>query len=675
LTHHSSKEEGFMPKFRKRCAQVCTAGAAVFLSLAGLSVISALPANAAPLPVPVQQNFSFAGPTGFAQLSTTGAAGSPVSAPQGSNFQILLPGGSQAVPTSQSGVAVNFISGVTQFYEIPAGSAFVNVVASGQITWTGGTNPSLPPSGSATLTMIDCTTAGQTGCTAHSNAPLTATGGVFGGFDGPNPTFPYLEISTGSTQIPAGATLTTPNVTVTLTASGAVGTVLNWSQFEFDTSANITLFGASVNAVINAWPSKLLFAPTTVPPCNGLTASGTPPSCPNVTVVPLNAVNAAGNGAGTLDSGLEFGPPPVLTSTTIGAPAPFINVTNPAPINSTAAGVTINVSGANWPVSATGTLAWSGCPTPALCNDTGTFTTSTTGALTGTILFGPNEQLPTSQSAITVTLTATSGTTTTNTQVTVNPFQAFSQMCSIGVAPNSTCTVNQTISAQVIGTALTISEVMTAPNTSNSAVTLSPVTLGVGANPAQNNTQFDQANGMLNSLVVDDNRGTLGGWSVTGQLGGDFNNATPVGPALDNVIPADFLTWLPAVALATPGSLPANNANTPGCPDQTPAPTGHPVCTGPSGLPSSTGAAGGLGVNGTGAGVTGATEPAEVTAGNPAVLHNPAGALDELCATATGSHPGGGGGFVCSAGLSLAVPPYVAAGTYSATMNLVVIGF
>jgi hypothetical protein len=268
--------------------------------------------------------------------------------------------------------------------------------------------------------------------------------------------------------------------------------------------------------------------------------------------------------------------------------------------------------------------------------------------------------------------------TTATTQVTVNPFQAFAQMCTIGVTPGSTCTVNQTISAQVIGTSLTISEVMTPPNTTNSAVVLSPVTLGVL--PGQNGTQFDQANGMLNTLLVQDDRGTLGGWSVTGQLGGDFLNATPVGPALDNVIPADFLTWLPAVALATPGSLPANNANTPGCPDQTPAPTLHPVCTGPSGLPSGTGVVGGPGVNGTGAGTPGTSDsaPAEVTAGNPAVLHNPAGTLDMLCATGgtgPGLHPGGGGGFVCSAQLSLAVPPYVAAGTYSATMNLVVIGF
>ncbi|MHB8499143.1 MAG: hypothetical protein ACYDES_14405, partial [Acidimicrobiales bacterium] len=230
-----------------------------------------------------------------------------------------------------------------------------------------------------------------------------------------------------------------------------------------------------------------------------------------------------------------------------------------------------------------------------------------------------------------------------------------------------------TISATVIGTSLTISEVQTTPNGSNSAVTLSPVTLGLGT--GTNNQQFDQALGLLNTVVVSDDRGTLGGWSVTGQLGSDFSNATPHGPALDNVIPADFLTWQPGVALETAGSLPANNANTPGCPDQTNAPSPYPVCVGPSGLPSSTGKAGGAGVNGTGAGVKNATAPAEVTAGNPAVLNNGAGSADSLCTTGTGTAPGGGGGFVCSAGLSLAVPPYVAAGTYSATMNIVVIGY
>ena len=208
---------------------------------------------------------------------------------------------------------------------------------------------------------------------------------------------------------------------------------------------------------------------------------------------------------------------------------------------------------------------------------------------------------------------------------------------------------------------------------------LSPVTLGIGT--GTNNQQLDQAQGLLNTVVVSDDRGTLGGWDVTGQLGGNFTNTASVGPTADNVIPADFLTWQPAVALETAGSLPANNANLPGCPTQTPPRPGYPSCTGPSGLPvplsgTNQGTAGSAGVNGTGAGTGGVSStPAEVTAGPTAVLNNPAGNAAALCQTASGTSPGGGGGFLCEAGLSLAIPPYVAAGTYTATMNIVVTGF
>jgi hypothetical protein len=588
-------------------------------------------------------------------------------------------------------VGVVYIFGITQYYEIPAGATFVSATASGPLTWTGGPAPvppfNIPSSGSAPVTVTECLTLTQTGCTASSHSALVNNGAFpnpqFGGFDGPTPTVPYLQVSTGTTKLPAGSTVTTPSLTVNLQATGAPGTLLNWSQFEFDTGAFITLSGGvAVNIV--AWPSKLQLDPSTTPPCNGLTVSGTPPSCPTVTFLPLNAVNAAGTGAGTLDSGLEAGTPPVLTSTTISAPAPFINVTNSPPINSTSTGVTINVTGANWPASTSGTFAWSGGV--GANTDTGTFTVSTGGALTGSILFGPAEQLPTSQTPITLTLTATDGAAVASTQVTVNPFQAFQSMCTFGspAAPAGTCTINQTISATVIGTSLTISEIQTPPNGSNSAVTLSPVTLGITGptcpavpGTACNNQQFAQAQGLLNSVVVSDDRGTLTGWDVTGQLAGDFTNATPHGPAMDNVIPADFLTWVPSVALETPGSLPGNNANTPGCPDQTPPPI-PVVCTGPSGLPSTTGAAGGAGGNGTGAPVTSTSAPAEVTAGGVAVLNNAAGSADDFCGTVPrgpGHNPGGGGGFICSAQLSLAVPPYVGAGTYSATMNIVVIGF
>ena len=63
--------------------------------------------------------------------------------------------------------------------------------------------------------------------------------------------------------------------------------------------------------------------------------------------------------------------------------------------------------------------------------------------------------------------------------------------------------------------------------------------------------------------------------------------------------------------------------------------------------------------------MTGATIPAEVFAGSP-TLNNLQGSADVLCATnlsLAGGAAGGGGSFNCSAGLSLAVPPYVAAVT------------
>jgi len=637
-----------MRMFKSKATRMGAIGAAALLGVTGLGVAAvATPAYAGTTPVPTNEYYSFAGPTGFAQVATVGAASSPTSASQGSNFVISNPGGSQAVPTTNSGVPVNYISGNAQYYEIPAGTAYVSSAASGPLTWTGGPGTGgIPASGSAPISITECTTATQAGCTAAQPATLVSDSATatYSGYAGPAPTLPYLEVSTGTTQIPAGSTLTLPTVDVTLQATGAVGSTINWSQFEFDTNANVTLFGHAVTAAVVGWSSGPLYT------------------------------GAAYTGALPLPTGLAYAAPVVLTSTTIGAPAPYINVSNATPINSSATGVVLNVTGANWTASTSGTLAFSGCPAGATCADTGTFTTNASGAVTGTITFGANEQLATSQSPITVTITATAGTESATTPVTVNPYQAFAATCSIGKASGATCSINQTISATVSGTALTISEVTTAPNGTNEAVTLSPVTLGLGA--GTNNQQFDQSQGLLNTVVVSDDRGTLGGWSVTGQMGGDFTNGTPVGPTADNVIPADFLTWQPAVALETAGTLPANNANTIGCPDQTPAPTGFPSCTGPSALPAVAGAAAGsAGVNGTGAGTGGvATMPAEVTAGHPAVLNNGAGSPAELCATATGAAPGGGGGVLCEAGLSLAIPPYVAAGTYSATMNIVVIG-
>ena len=658
--------------------------------------------TSAPVTVTVGQNYSFAGPTGFAQQQLAGAAAAPPLAGSGSTFHDVFPGGGQVVPITDSGVGLNYIFGTTQYYQLPTsttgpgGATVLSAVAAGNLTWSGGQcvnvlplphpptptscNQSppvsaVPASGSAPISVTICVSATvaipPTGlCDASPNLPLDNSGGTFGGFDGPGPIYPYLEVSTGSTQIPHGATLTLPNVVLTMKATGQVGTNIDVSQFEFATSANISLGGGTTIPVVG-WPSKSLYSTSTTPPCNGIApVSG---SCPAVTSLPLNAVDSTGGAPGALDSGLEYGGAPyLLARTAIGPPTPFIQVTG-GPFNALAGGVSIPVTGANWPTNegpigptAPNGLSWSACPTGAPCDDRGSFSVSG-GNLTGTINFGPDEQLSTSTSPITVTLTATDGTTTATTQVTVNPFQSFQTACFFGngaaVPPLSNaqgnCTINQLIQAPVVGTSLFISETEnpTGQTPPASKVLLSQVTLGLGT--GTNNTNFANATGALNSVSVSDDRGTLGGWDVTGQLTDDFHNVgTNYGPTADNVIPADNLTWVPSVELATPGGLPGNNANTINCP----AATGP--CTGPSGA---------IGGNGTLGAVASTSTPAEVSAGGAAVLNNMQGSAKELCGTNQAA--GGGGGFICNATLSLAIPPYVSEGTYQDTLNLLVVGY
>jgi hypothetical protein len=184
---------------------------------------------------------------------------------------------------------------------------------------------------------------------------------------------------------------------------------------------------------------------------------------------------------------------------------------------------------------------------------------------------------------------------------------------------NFAASVSPVLSQVVQAGLLTVQDVQAAGNPSASGVTLSPVTLGSAlANPSAvsvtfSNDQFAQAVGTLNSVSVNDGRGTEPGWTVTAQLEGNFTNAVPVGPAEANVIPANFLTWAPA-----------------------------PV----------TGAAG--------------ESLSGIAAGPPATLSTTTPTA--LCDAAAGS---GGGSYSCSALLSLAVPPYVAAGSYGATMVII----
>jgi hypothetical protein len=126
--------------------------------------------------------------------------------------------------------------------------------------------------------------------------------------------------------------------------------------------------------------------------------------------------------------------------------------------------------------------------------------------------------------------------------------------------------------------------------------------------------QFEVSTGQLGTLQVEDNRGTESGWSVTAQLESDFANEQPSGASADNTIPADFLTWVPDVTAAVDGASMSG-----------------------------------------------------MSAGDTSTLSNTTAVA--LCSAAQGF---GGSDYDCGASLSLSIPRYVAAGTYLATLDIVV---
>ncbi len=279
------------------------------------------------------------------------------------------------------------------------------------------------------------------------------------------------------------------------------------------------------------------------------------------------------------------------------------------------------------------------------------------------------------------------------------PINLVDLTATCSIASTGSCLVQQGLGQVVIGTNLTVTEYAAtqgigAPGQNPSAilVNLSPVTLGPGV--------FQAGQGELNTVEVNDSRGTLSGWNVTGILESDF-----IGPNVgnDNTIPADYLTWNPTVSLTYPGNLQAGVVPNGTVSPPTYAPDACAAGSAATGTNSNitcptvndnaggNNPAGALNSGGlTSAGPlngntqepwpnTNAEGPSgliyEATAGPIANLGtSDSGAADfgsqpaqVLCAAASG---GGGGAFNCDASLSLAVPPYVAAGHYTATMDL-----
>jgi len=246
-------------------------------------------------------------------------------------------------------------------------------------------------------------------------------------------------------------------------------------------------------------------------------------------------------------------------------------------------GTVVAITGDNWAPSFGATLSFTNG------TDTGSATVNASGHLTGSItVHTANEALGSNDVVVTQ---ATSGLTAT-----------------AALNISSIPTLHQTITT-----------------------TVSP---GAGLGDSQSAATVDMGNtvlnghvqtrtGLLNTVTVTDTRGTNVGWTLTGQLEGDFANATPGhenhnpnGGVADphNNIPASNLSWTPSVSLAVPTD----------------------------------------GLDG------------DVAAGSASALSK--STAKTLAIAADG---GGGGTWQADASLSLVVPSYVNNGTYSAVLDLI----
>ena len=187
------------------------------------------------------ETFAGHGPTGPLELQLSETINQPANVAPGQKITISVAGSSQQVPTAQSGVPVNYISGLKTLVPVPANSTFVP----GSIV--GGNWAFTPSGGSATsgpLTVTECTAA-SSDCTA--TAPSST-------FLGPGTSTPYIEATTGSQQFTAGGTLSLPTWSFQVTA-GSTGSIQT-TVSEFDTTASINLGGTNIPISLATYPAE-----------------------------------------------------------------------------------------------------------------------------------------------------------------------------------------------------------------------------------------------------------------------------------------------------------------------------------------------------------------------------------------------------------------------------------
>jgi hypothetical protein len=161
----------------------------------------------------------------------------PATIPHGTTFTAYFAPGSSAIPALQpngsSDATVNSGKTFIAVVPIPAGMTYVSSKL------TGGDELS---SGSAT-TVSYCTSFTDPGCNVADNSSnYTYT------------TTPFIVVNSNITVLGGGGT-TLPTVAVTLTATGASGTVANTYLTEFEVTTSAKFSGINVAVAFKGWPS------------------------------------------------------------------------------------------------------------------------------------------------------------------------------------------------------------------------------------------------------------------------------------------------------------------------------------------------------------------------------------------------------------------------------------
>lgn len=545
----------------------------------------------------ITETFASVGPTGPLELQLPETINQPGSVTQGSNITISVPGGTQTVPTTQSGVAVQNISGLQTIIPVPPQSTFVPgsiVVGTGSFTPVGGTATPV------TLTVTECTAAGP-GCTATPNGTLypgqTTTSYTFLG----TTSTPYIEASTGTATFSAGGSLTLPSWSFDVTATGTGSIVSTVS--EFDTTATIVLAGSPVPVALAAYPAAQVTGCLSNPP-------------------------------GTCTQGAYQYQP--IASTTINSP-PAAPVLQPQ-TGSVSAGpgqcTTINpLNGAT--DTGTGDKA---NPASVLVTVAPTNGSTTVDTTTGIITYCNNGGTTLSADTFTVTAADTLAAPPLVSQPVVETVNISYNQCSAGSTSIGKCSLNQAIILPVTPGQIILSQLNGLPvDALGSSLCTGGSSIGIKLNG-----QEQAACGAVSPLTITNATGLDTPWTLTGQVT-DFND--PSAPSLtcdivknysNHCIPGGNLAWEPAAAVASaivPGDtaqVAAGNLILPFVPVG-PAPSANPILQGAPVQPN----------------------PVVEPAPNAGLQAGPA----TMCSTLSGQS---GGTFVCGAGLELVVPASVA---------------